>query len=105
MSKLPCPYCKEETITWWQKYKVAKWALIDCSGCGRRICSQPFICVIYTMLYVWDVMLFGTLYYLKGEIAYLIALVVFWVILDIFSLYLPINAMKRKDAPPTEKTE
>ena len=105
MSQLPCPRCKEETITWWQKYKAAKWALIDCPKCGARICSHPFILVAYTMLYVWDLMLFGTLYYLKRDISFLIALVVFWIILDIFSLYLPISAMKRKDASPPDKSD
>ena len=102
MSKLPCPHCKEATISWWQKYKAAKWALIFCAKCKGRCCSHPFILVAYTMLYVWDVMLFGYLFYLTKTIGYLITLVVLWIILDIFSVYLPINAMKAKQPPSTE---
>jgi len=104
MSKLPCPHCKEATISWWQKYKAAKWALIYCDKCLGRSCSQPFILVAYTMLYVWDVMLFGYLFYLTKTVGYLITLIVGWIILDIFSVYLPINAMKTK-RPPEETSQ
>lgn len=102
MSNLPCPHCKEATISWWQKYKAAKWALIFCVKCKGRCCSHPFVLVAYTMLYVWDVMLFGYLFYLTKETGYLITLIVLWIILDIFSLYLPINAMKAKQPPSAE---
>ncbi len=100
MSKQPCPHCNEQTISWWQKYKAAKWALIYCDKCGKRSCSQPFILVFYTMLYTWDVMLFGYLYYLTKNGWYLLTLFIIWIILDIFSIYLPISAMKSKSAPP-----
>jgi len=100
MSQLPCPHCKEETISWWQKYKAAKWALINCSECGKRSCSHPIILVFYTLLYTWDLMLFGYLFYLTKNWWYLLALIVIWIILDIFSLYLPLSAMKSKTSPP-----
>ena len=105
MANLPCPHCKEATISWWQKYKAAKWAMLKCAKCHGRSCSHPFVLVAYTMLYVWDVMLFGYLFYLTKEIAYLITLIVLWIILDIFSLYLPLSALKSKQAPPTENTD
>lgn len=105
MSKLPCPHCKEATISWWQKYKAAKWAMLYCAKCDGRSCSHPFVLVAYTMLYVWDVMLFGYLFYLTKEIGYLITLIVLWIILDIFSLYLPISPLKRKQAPPPKQSE
>ena len=103
MSKLPCPHCKEATVSWWQKYKAAKWALIYCDKCLGRCCSHPFLLVFYTMLYVWDVMLFGYLFYLTKTPGYLITLVVIWIILDIFSVYLPIKPMKRKQIPDADK--
>ncbi|HEY5604160.1 MAG TPA: hypothetical protein VIM41_13725 [Gammaproteobacteria bacterium] len=99
MSQLPCPHCKENGISWWQKYKAAKWAVISCSKCGKPSCSQPFILVFYTMLYVWDVMLFGYLFYLTGNGWYALALVVGWSLLDIFSIYLPVSAMRPKSPP------
>lgn len=52
------------------------------------------------MLYVWDVMLFGYLTYLTGNLWYLLALIVIWIILDIFSIYLPLSALKAKPLPP-----
>jgi hypothetical protein len=45
-------------------------------------------------------MLFGALAYLDRNAWYLLAMVVFWVILDIFSLYLPLSPMKRKIKAP-----
>jgi hypothetical protein len=98
---LPCPHCKKPTISWWQKYKAAKWAFVYCSQCHGKSCSYPYLLVAYTMLYVWDVLLFGTLAYLDHNPWYLLVMVVFWLILDYFSLYLPLSAMKRgQEKPP-----
>ena len=100
MSYLTCPHCKEQTISWWQKYKAAKWGLVYCAKCGKRSCSHPFILVAYTLAYTWDVMLFGYLYFLTKNVWYLVTLIVVWIILDIFSVYLPLSAMKSKSAAP-----
>ena len=54
------------------------------------------------MLYVWDVMLFGYLFYVTKNWWYLVTLIVGWIILDIFSVYLPVCAMKAKAPPTTE---
>lgn len=96
MATQPCPHCKEPAFTWWQKYIAAKWLLLHCTLCGGRSCSNPYILVIYTMLYVWDVMLFGFLAYLDRNLWYLLALVVGWIILDYFSLFFPLSALKSK---------
>lgn len=69
---------------------------VYCQQCQGKICSSPFVLVAYTMLYVWDLMLFGYLAYLDRNAWYLLALVIGWIILDIFSLYLPISAIKHK---------
>ncbi|MCG6968838.1 MAG: hypothetical protein PVF34_03125 [Gammaproteobacteria bacterium] len=100
MSALPCPHCKKPTISWWQKYKAAKWALIYCRECHGKSCSYPYVLVAYTMLYVWDLMLFGALAYLDQNAWYILVMVVFWVILDIFSVYLPLSPMKSKSKTP-----
>ena len=52
------------------------------------------------MLYVWDLMLFGFLAYLDQNLWYLLVMVVVWIILDYFSLYLPLSAMKSKSKTP-----
>ncbi|MDH5327435.1 MAG: hypothetical protein OEZ68_01285 [Gammaproteobacteria bacterium] len=93
---LPCPHCKEPTLSWWDKYKAAKWALISCPKCGGTSCSFPYLLVFYTMLYVWDVLLFGVVAYESKNAWYIVVLLVIWLILDYFSLYLPLSAMKRK---------
>jgi len=98
MAQLPCPHCKEPSISWWQKYKAAKWALIHCNQCKGRACSLPYPLVFYTMLYIWNVMLFGYLSYVTGNLWYLFTLIVVWVILDLFSIYLPLSALKTKQS-------
>ena len=50
-------------------------------------------------LYMWDVVLFGYLAYLDS-LWYLLAGLVGWLILDYFSLYIPLSAMRRADSGP-----
>jgi len=102
MNKLPCPHCKKETISWWGKYKAAKWALIYCPSCGGRICSNPYILPFYTLLYVWDVLFFGFVAYLERNAWYILVLIVLWLILDWFSLYFPLSALKPKEVVKNE---
>ena len=52
------------------------------------------------MLYLWDVMLFGYLAYLDKNVWYLLVMLVGWLILDAFSVYLPLCAMKPKVENP-----
>jgi len=72
---------------------------VTCSHCGGISCSNPFLLAFYTMLYVWDVMLFGYLTYLTHIVWYAAVMTVGWLILDYFSLFLPLSAMKRKTEP------
>jgi hypothetical protein len=96
MSLQTCPHCKQPAFSWRQKYMAAKWVLLTCPLCGGRSCSNPFLLAFFTMLYVWDVMLFGYLTYLTHILWYPLVLVVGWLILDYFSLFLPLSAMKPK---------
>ena len=50
------------------------------------------------MLYVWDVLLFGALAYADKNPWYILTGIIIWIILDIFSLYLPASALKSKSA-------
>ena len=89
-----CPNCKQATITWRQKYLAAKWKTIHCSACGRRLCAQPIIQAVFSMLYVWDVMLFGYLTVLGDNYWYLLAMLVGWLLLDSFSIYIPLSVLR-----------
>jgi hypothetical protein len=95
-----CPHCKQSTFGYWHKYLAAKWKLLTCPSCERVSCSFPFPLVFYTMLYVWDVLLFGYLTYFTGNTWYILALIVGWLILDYFSLFLPLSPLKRKGEQP-----
>jgi len=95
VASIPCPHCQEKTFSWWDKYKTGKWALLNCSHCGGRVCAQPIVLSIMYFLYVWDLMLFGYLAYLDS-LWYLLVMVVVWVILDYFSVYVPLVALRAR---------
>jgi len=103
MNKQPCPHCKQNTISWWEKYKAAKFAIIYCPSCGGRICSMPYILPFYSILYVWDVLFFGFATYLDRNPWYLLVMLVIWLILDWFSLWFPLSALKSKQALKEEE--
>ena len=96
MSLQPCPHCKQPAFGWRDKYLSAKWLLLTCPHCGGTSCSYPFLLAFYTMLYVWDVLLFGFLTYLTHIVWYALVMVVGWLLLDYFSLFLPLSPIKRK---------
>lgn len=95
MASIPCPHCYQKAFSWWDKYKTGKWALLHCSQCGGRVCAQPIVLSVLAFLYVWDVMLFGYLAYLDAW-WYLLVMTVIWLILDYFSFYIPLSALREK---------
>lgn len=93
MASIACPHCGEKTFGWWDKYLVGKWAVLHCSGCTGRVCAQPIVLSAIYFLYVWDVVLFGYLAYLDS-LWYLLVMLVGWLILDYFSVYVPLSALR-----------
>ena len=93
MASIACPHCGEKTFGWWDKYLVGKWGLLRCSGCGGRVCAQPIVLSALYFLYVWDVVLFGYLAYLDS-LWYLLVMLVGWLILDYFSVYVPLSPLR-----------
>jgi len=103
MASIACPHCGAKTFSWWDKYLVGKWALLHCSECAGRVCAQPIVLSALYFLYVWDVMLFGYLAYLDS-LWYLLVMLVGWLILDYFSVYVPLTALRPRNAKSsTEK--
>ena len=98
MASNPCPHCDKNTFTWWDKYRTGKWAITHCRDCEGRVCAQPVLMAALYFFYLWDVVLFGYLAYLDSLWYLLVGLVV-WLILDYFSLYIPLAAMR--SAKPT----
>ena len=93
MSASPCPHCDQKTFSLWDRYRSGKWAVLRCSSCGGRVCAQPILIALLYFFYMWDVVLFGYLAYLDS-LWYLLVMVVGWLILDWFSLYLPLAALR-----------
>lgn len=99
MKKFPCPNCKERVFSLWDKYRAAKWQTLRCPNCERRVVSQPLWLAGYYLLYLANVIDLGFLAYLTGNMNYIIAMVVIWILLDIGSMYLPLVAMRDSGSP------
>mgnify|MGYP000492181130 CR=1 FL=1 len=95
MDSIACPHCGEQTFSWWDKYLLGKWAVLYCSGCAGRVCAQPIVLAALYFLYVWDVVLFGYLAYLDST-WYLAVMLVGWIILDYFSVYVPLTPLRAR---------
>lgn len=96
MASIACPHCGEKTFSWWDKYKLGKWFVLTCSACGGRVCAQPIVLSVLYFFYIWDLMLFGYLAYLDA-VWYLLVMLVIWLILDYFSLYVPLTALRTRN--------
>lgn len=97
MASIICPHCNAKTFSWWDKYRTGKWAILHCRECGGRVCAQPLVLAALYFFYVWDVVLFGYLAYLDS-LWYLAVMVAGWLILDYFSVYVPLTALRAKSS-------
>jgi len=93
MTSIPCPHCEQKTFSWWHKYRTGKWGILRCSQCTGRVCAQPIVLAVLYFAYVWDVVLFGYLAYLDS-LWYLLVMLVGWLILDYFSVYIPLTPLR-----------
>lgn len=69
--------------------------MLKCPSCGGRVCAHPLALAALYFFYVWDVVLFGFLAYLHSP-WYLAAMAGGWLILDFFTLYIPLAALRAK---------
>lgn len=99
MASINCPHCNAKTFTWRDKYLTGKWAILNCQQCGGRVSAQPIVLAALYFLYVWDVVLFGYLAYLDS-LWYLAVMAAGWLILDYFSIYVPLSALRTKHSSP-----
>lgn len=98
MNQFDCPHCKQPAFTRWDKYLAAKWKILTCPHCERRVVSQPVVLACFYLLYLADVIDLSLIAYLAHNLWYVVAMVVVWVILDLFSLYLPLAALRAASA-------
>lgn len=102
----PCPHCNKPTISLKQKYLAGKWFSIYCSHCSGRICAYPILLAVMSFMYVWDVAYFGVAAIWEQNWFYIGLLIFFWLLLDVFNHYIPLQAMKSLNKKPaTEKNE
>ncbi len=94
MSQFNCPHCKKPAFSNWDKYLAAKWKILTCPHCERRASSQPLLLAGYYLLYLANIIDFSFLAFMTGNLHYITAMVVVWIILDIFSIYLPLAPLR-----------
>lgn len=93
MNRFECPHCSEPVYSVIDKYLAAKWIILKCRQCQKRACSTPLLLAPFYLLYLMDVINFGYLSYLLDSHVWLAAMVIGWLILDLFSIYLPLSAL------------
>lgn len=103
MSQFNCPNCKQPAFSIRDKYFAAKWKILVCPHCGRRISSQPMVLAGFYLLYLMDVIDLSGLALLTGNMYYLVAMAVIWVILDLFSIHLPLATLRDTGAESGKK--
>ncbi len=104
MASIPCPHCEQKTFGWWHKYLTGKWGIVHCQQCTGRVCAQPILLAALYFFYVWDVVLFGYLAYLDS-LWYLLAMLVGWLILDYFSVYVPLTPLRSANSAASSKKQ
>lgn len=93
----PCPRCREDCISYKDKYLAGLWRTISCPRCGARLCANPWILMFLHMTYVWNVLWFYGLYHFEGDPIYFLYMAIGWLVLDVLNLQLvPLSAMRNR---------
>lgn len=97
MAAFKCPHCREETLSLKDKYRLGWWATLNCSKCGGRVAAFPWVLLMMTMLYVWNLLWWVGMMNFKHSYHYLGYLVLCWVLLDLINIYfMPLCRLKKK---------
>ena len=92
-----CPRCREESISYKDKYRAGLWQTITCPRCHARLCANPWILMLLHMVYVWNVVWFYGLYHFEHNAIYFAFMAVGWLVLDVLNLQLvPLSVMRNK---------
>lgn len=89
MPTFKCPSCREQVIPFKDKYRAGWWSVLHCPHCGSRLAAFPWLLLLITMLYLWDVVWFVGIYHFTGNLMpHLVILIGGWLLLDLINLYL-----------------
>ena len=102
MLMFECPHCKQSTLSLKQKLLAGKWSDVICPHCARRSCVYPSLLVVVYFFYTWDLMLFGYLTVHEKSVLYFSVMIGAWLMLELFSLSLPLARMKSKPISPDQ---
>lgn len=101
--KFECPHCKQQSLSLKDKLLAGKWATITCRACGGRSCAQPILLAVLFFFYIWDVVLFGYVAFVKYQVGdattaavYAAVMVIGWLVLEAIGLYIPLARMRAK---------
>lgn len=97
MRQFTCPSCKKESIPLVDKYRAGMWRVIHCPDCGARLCAQPWLMMLGSMIYLWVAAWFGFWAWLDHSILPLLYLVPAWLLLDYLNInYMPLAPLRPK---------
>lgn len=98
MAAFKCPHCGEQSISLTQKYRLGWWAVVNCKQCDGRVAAFPWVLMMLTMTYLWNVLWWIGLANFEHSYHYLFFMIPCWLLLDFFNLYfIPLCRLKKKD--------
>jgi len=102
--RFQCPHCQQATFGVKDKLLAGKWVVLHCPSCGRRSCTNPYLLAVLYFFYIWDVVLFGYLAFVKYQVGdpgmaalYAGVMVVGALILEFIAVFIP---LLRMTSPP-----
>lgn len=95
MRLYPCPNCEKEAIPLADKYRAGMWRVIVCPSCSARLCAQPWLLMLASMIYVWAAAWFGFWAWFEHSLLPLLYLVPVWLLLDFLNIrYMPLSVLR-----------
>jgi len=96
MASYTCPHCNKPSISLKQKYLAGKWGVITCRACSGKSAMFPIGLALMSGLYLWDIFYFSVVAIGNKSLIFIGIMIVIWLILDLFTLTIPLVAMKKK---------
>jgi len=101
MKTFTCPKCKQNGISFKDKYRASLWQVIYCNSCGARLCAQPWLLAFAYFIYTWAVVSFVTIAFYRESYMPILYLVITWLLLDFISVMsMPLSVMRPLNRPP-----
>lgn len=94
----PCPHCEQSAVSIKDKYLLGIWLTRRCRNCAARLSANPIVLAIIDMLYVWNILWFGVLYFFDSDPYNFLYMAIAWLFLDIMNVaFVPLSVVEQPE--------